>query len=75
MNVATDTSFTAPWRSFASPQGLRLPHGLAERLDAGETILFGGRSSSGGSKGRDLAARDVLAAVEQFSEQSGLDFR
>lgn len=73
--MATDTSFTAPWRSFASPQGLRLPHGLAERLDAGETILFGGRSSSGGSKGRDLAARDVLAAVEQFSEQSGLDFR
>lgn len=64
---------TTPWRRYATDEH-RLPHGIPERLDAGETFMFGGRSSSGGRKGRDLAARDALAAVEQFGEQTGVNF-
>ena len=73
--MATVTTSAAPWRRFIDPKGLRLSPQWQTRLDAGEHILFGGRSSSSGSKGRDLAARDVLAAAEQFAEQTGLDFR
>ena len=75
MTMATPTTSAAPWRQFVDPRGLRLSPDWQARLDAGERILFGGRSSSSGSKGRDLAARDVLAAAEQFAEQTGLDFR
>ena len=75
MTVPTPTTSAAPWRGFVDPRGLRLAPDLQARLDAGEHILFGGRSSSSGNKGRDLAARDVLAAAEQFAEKTGLDFR
>jgi hypothetical protein len=75
MTMAKSVVSTAPWRRYVSPNGLHLPTGIEERLDAGETITFGGRSSSTGRKGRDLAARDAVAGVEQFAEQTGLDFR
>ena len=75
MSMTPGPVLTAPWRNFVVTGSDRLPKGIAERLDVGECILFGGRSSSGGTKGRDLAARDVLAAVDQFFEQTGLDFR
>jgi|GEM_PF-4216664 len=53
---------------------LRLPVGYAERLDAGEVVMSVGRASGGGSKSRDGAARDLAGAVQQFANQTGVDF-
>jgi hypothetical protein len=69
-------TFVAPsWRTFApEPERVRLPEGIAERLDAGEIVLIGARSSDHGSKGRELAASDLVAAGEEFLRHAGIDF-
>lgn len=75
MTSAISANKPARWRIFAPDHSLiRLPQGFDRRLDAGEIVLCGGRSSSHGPKARDLAARDLIANVELLRDRSGLDF-